>query len=99
MGGIRQGARLLFTLARLLANVEQCLASIRHQRLSLTRDHAVLEGERSLYDDFSYSHALTEHSAHRNAYFLPWRAFRPSPLLLPQAHAYVNRRPLVHLPI
>lgn len=53
----------------------QCLASIRHERLSLTKDQTVLEGKRSLYDDFSYSHASLEHSAHRNAYFLPWRAF------------------------
>jgi hypothetical protein len=37
----------------------------------------VLKGKRSLYDDFSYSHAVADHSAHRNAYFLPWRAFRP----------------------
>lgn len=53
----------------------KCLASIRHERLSLTPDQTVLEGKRSLYDDFSYSHAAVEHSAHRNAYFLPWRAF------------------------
>ncbi|KAF2271289.1 uncharacterized protein EI97DRAFT_471308 [Westerdykella ornata] len=46
----------------------KCLASIRHERLSLTKDQTVLEGKRSLYDDFSYSHALVEHSAHRNAY-------------------------------
>lgn len=50
----------------------KCLASIRHQRLSLTKDQTVLEGKSSLYDDFSYSHASMEHSAHRNAYFLPW---------------------------
>lgn len=29
----------------------------------------MLEGKRGLYDDFSYSHAAVEHSAHRNAYF------------------------------
>ncbi|CAO2654359.1 Nn.00g110920.m01.CDS01 [Neocucurbitaria sp. VM-36] len=50
----------------------KCLASIRHERLSLTKNRTVLEGKRSLYDDFSYSHAAVEHSAHRNAYFLPW---------------------------
>ncbi|KAJ5585863.1 Di-copper centre-containing protein [Penicillium hetheringtonii] len=50
----------------------KCLANIRHERLSLTRNKTVLEGKRSLYDDFSYSHASVEHSAHRNAYFLPW---------------------------
>ncbi|KAG9258584.1 uncharacterized protein F5Z01DRAFT_203092 [Emericellopsis atlantica] len=50
----------------------KCLASIRHERLSFAKDHTVLEGKRSLYDDFSYTHALVEHSAHRNAYFLPW---------------------------
>ncbi|KAJ5382196.1 Di-copper centre-containing protein [Penicillium concentricum] len=50
----------------------KCLASIRHERLSFTKDQTVLEGKGSLYDDFSYSHALVEHSAHRNAYFLPW---------------------------
>lgn len=38
----------------------------------------MLEGKRSLYDDFSYSHASVEQSAHRNAYFLPWRAFPTS---------------------
>ena len=38
----------------------------------------MLEGKRSLYDDFSYTHASLEHSAHRNAYFLPWRAFHLS---------------------
>ena len=41
----------------------------------------MLEGKRSLYDDFSYSHAAVEPSAHRNAYFLPWRAFIFSPPL------------------
>jgi tyrosinase len=56
----------------------KCLASIRHQRLSFTPEQRVLEGMRSLYDDFSYSHAAVEASAHRNVYFLPWRAFRPS---------------------
>ncbi|TQV92122.1 monooxygenase [Cordyceps javanica] len=50
----------------------KCLASIRHQRLSLTKNQTVLEGKRSLYDDFSYSHASVVYSAHRNAYFLPW---------------------------
>ncbi|PWY94454.1 monooxygenase-like protein [Aspergillus sclerotioniger CBS 115572] len=50
----------------------KCLASIRHERLSLTKDQTVLEGKRSLYDDFSYAHASVEHSVHRNAYFLPW---------------------------
>ncbi|OOF92588.1 hypothetical protein ASPCADRAFT_153285, partial [Aspergillus carbonarius ITEM 5010] len=50
----------------------KCLAGIRHERLSLTPDQTVLEGKRSLYDDFSYAHAAVEHSAHRNAYFLPW---------------------------
>ena len=60
-----------------IADVEQCLASIRHERLSLTKDQTVLEGKRSLYDDFSYSHASMERSSHRSAYFLPWRAFRP----------------------
>ena len=35
----------------------------------------MLEGSRSLYDDFSFSHALVEHSAHGNPYFLPWRRF------------------------
>ncbi|KAH3981818.1 hypothetical protein HBI70_152860 [Parastagonospora nodorum] len=50
----------------------KCLASISHERLSLTKNQTMLEGKRSLYDDFSYSHALVEHSAHRNAYFLPW---------------------------
>lgn len=40
----------------------------------------MLPGKRSLYDDFSYSHASVEHSAHNNAYFLPWRAlFLPAP--------------------
>lgn len=57
----------------------------------------MLEGKRSLYDDFSYSHASVEHSAHRNAYFLPWRAFRPS-LSSPGAYLH-ERRSLVHLPI
>ncbi|KAF5854741.1 hypothetical protein ETB97_012384 [Aspergillus alliaceus] len=47
-------------------------SDIRHERLSLTQDQKVLEGKRSLYDDFSYTHASMEHSAHRNAYFLPW---------------------------
>ena len=60
-----------------IADVEQCLASIRHERLSLTKDQTVLEGKRSLYDDFSYSHASMERSSHRSAYFLPWRAFQP----------------------
>ncbi|KXH43499.1 hypothetical protein CSAL01_12853 [Colletotrichum salicis] len=50
----------------------KCLGSIRHQRLSFTPEQKVLEGMRSLYDDFSYSHAAVEHSAHRNVYFLPW---------------------------
>ncbi|PLB35279.1 tyrosinase family protein [Aspergillus candidus] len=50
----------------------KCLASVRHERLSLTKDQTVLEGNRSLYDDFSYAHASVEHSVHRNAYFLPW---------------------------
>ena len=68
------------------AGAVNCLASIRHERLSLTKDQTVLEGKRSLYDDFSYSHASTEHSAHKNAYFLPWRASRPAPQ---QTHAYV----------
>jgi tyrosinase len=62
-----------------IADVEQCMANIRHERLSLTQNQTVLEGKRSLYDDFSYSHASMEHSSHRNAYFLPWRAFDPSP--------------------
>ncbi|KAF1953771.1 tyrosinase [Byssothecium circinans] len=50
----------------------KCLAGIRHGRLSLTKNQTVLEGKRSLYDDFSYSHASMENSSHRNAYFLPW---------------------------
>ncbi|OHE92547.1 monooxygenase [Colletotrichum orchidophilum] len=50
----------------------KCLAGIRHQRLSFTPEQTVLEGVRSLYDDFSYSHAVVEQSAHRNVYFLPW---------------------------
>ncbi|PQK11381.1 hypothetical protein BB8028_0003g00070 [Beauveria bassiana] len=50
----------------------KCLASIRHERLSFTKDQRVLKGKRSLYDDFSYSHASVEQSAHGNAYFLPW---------------------------
>ncbi|KAF3798337.1 Tyrosinase ustQ [Colletotrichum gloeosporioides] len=50
----------------------KCLAGIRHERLSFSPDQTVLEGKKSLYDDFSYSHAAVEHSAHRNAYFLPW---------------------------
>jgi tyrosinase len=66
----------------------KCLASIRHERLSLTPDQTVLEGKRSLYDDFSYSHAAVEHSAHRNAYFLPWRAF-PS-LLVFHGYTYMS---------
>lgn len=60
---------------------EQCLANIKHQRLSLTNHNGttttmvLLGGKRSLYDDFSYSHAVVHHSAHGNAYFLPWRSF------------------------
>ncbi|KAK1520758.1 monooxygenase [Colletotrichum costaricense] len=54
------------------AGAVKCLGSIRHQRLSFTPEQTVLEGMRSLYDDFSYSHAAVEHSAHRNVYFLPW---------------------------
>ncbi|CRG89666.1 hypothetical protein PISL3812_06705 [Talaromyces islandicus] len=50
----------------------KCLASIRHERLSLTKNQTVLGGKRSLYDDFSYTHASVDHSAHKNAYFLPW---------------------------
>ncbi|KAF4124345.1 tyrosinase [Geosmithia morbida] len=59
----------------------KCLASIRHQRLSLSRDQSVLDGKRSLYDDFSYSHASLENSTHRNAYFLPWRTSTSMPLM------------------
>ncbi|EFW99235.1 tyrosinase [Grosmannia clavigera kw1407] len=50
----------------------KCLTSIHHERLSFTTNRTVLEGKRSLYDDFSYAHASLEHSAHGNAYFLPW---------------------------
>ena len=76
----------------------KCLASIRHERLSLTENQTMLEGKRSLYDGFSYSHASVENSAHRNAYFLPWRAFSCS--LSPSPSTYLReRRPLVHLPI
>ncbi|PSN60132.1 monooxygenase-like protein [Corynespora cassiicola Philippines] len=50
----------------------KCLAGIRHERLSFTKNQTVLPGKKSLYDDFSYSHAAVDHSAHRNAYFLPW---------------------------
>lgn len=54
----------------------------------MTENQTVLEGKRSLYDDFSYSHASVEHSAHRNAYFLPWRAFQ-SFLAFPK-HIFTN---------
>lgn len=61
---------------------EQCLANIKHQRLSLTNYNrtttttiVLLGGKRSLYNDFSYSHAVVHYSAYGNAYFLPWRSF------------------------
>ncbi|KZO93320.1 tyrosinase [Calocera viscosa TUFC12733] len=50
----------------------KCLANIRHPRLSLTHDQTVLNGEHSLYDDFSYAHAALDSTAHFTAYFLPW---------------------------
>lgn len=52
---------------------EQCLASIRHERLAFVEGQTVIEGKKSLYDDFSYSHALVALKTHRNPYFLPWR--------------------------
>ncbi|TPX18679.1 uncharacterized protein E0L32_002536 [Thyridium curvatum] len=71
----------------------KCLGSVRHERLSLTQDKTILEGKRSLYDDFSYSHAAVRHSAHRNAYFLPWRASIPVPPFLycpSSSHTYTS---------
>ena len=92
VGAVKVRALLPSPFRADIAHVMQCLASIRHQRLSLAKDQTVLEGKRSLYDDFSYSHALMEPSSHRSAYFLPWRASRPflSPSRsFPRAHAYV----------
>ncbi|EJT97271.1 Di-copper centre-containing protein [Dacryopinax primogenitus] len=50
----------------------KCLGNIRHPRLSFTPDQTVLHGDHSLYDDFSYAHAVMDSTAHFKPYFLPW---------------------------
>ena len=61
-------------ITKVLVHSPQCLASIRHQRLSFTAQGERLPGANSLYDDFAFTHNALDHSAHQNAYFLPWRA-------------------------
>ena len=53
--------------------LEQCLASVDHQRLSFTVEGTVLDRIHSLYDDFAIAHVEASKSAHKTANFLPWR--------------------------
>jgi len=59
----------------------QCLASMRHQRLSFAAENAVTQGTHSLYDDFAFAHAEEDKTAHANSHFLAWRESSFYPLI------------------